>query len=177
MLIDWRLLNRLHAEGLEKSGETLAAFREYLDLVQEVGQSNDLIEMSFDHRVRDDRWLRGRLTHLQSLANEALRQQMQVSLNEVIAAQEPAVKPHYAGVLGIDLAPQLHLELALSNGLDRFKTERILLMKDEPDTLYHTSQISTPCRNDASTSARFGMNSWAMWPLKPVSTIAFITAG
>ncbi len=130
-----RLLNRLNAEGLEKSGETLAAFREYLDLVQEVGQSNDLIEMSFDHRVRDDRWLRGRLTHLQSLANEALRQQMQVSLNEVIAAQEPAVKPHYAGVLGIDLAPQLHLELALSNGLDRFKTERILWALSESNDL------------------------------------------
>ena len=121
-----QLLNRLNAEGLEKSGETLAAFREYLDLVQEVGQSNDLIEMSFDHRVRDDRWLRGRLSHLQSLANEALRQQMQLSLNEVLAAQEPAVKPHFASVLGIDLSPQLHLELALSNGLDRFKTERIL---------------------------------------------------
>lgn len=121
-----RLLNRLNAEGLEKSGETLAAFREYLDLIPEVGQSNDLIELSLDHRVRDDRWLRGRLTHLQSLASEALRQQMQLSLDEVIVAQTPAAKPHFASVLGIDLAPQLHLELALSNGLDRFKTERIL---------------------------------------------------
>lgn len=130
-----RLLNRLNAEGLEKSGETLEAFREYLDLVQEVGQSNDLIEMSFDHRVRDDRWLRGRLTHLQSLASEALRHQMRLSLNEVIAAQEPAVKPHYASVLGIDLAPQLHLELARSNGLDRFKTDRILWTLSESSDL------------------------------------------
>lgn len=121
-----RLLNRLNAEGLEKSGETLAAFREYLDLIPEVGQSNDLMELSFDHRVRDDRWLRGRLAHLQSLASVDLRQQMQLSLNQVIAAQAPSVKPHYASVLGIDLAPQLHLELALKNGLDRFKTERIL---------------------------------------------------
>ena len=121
-----RLLNRLHAEGLEKSGDSLTAFREYLDLVKSVGQSDTLMEMSFDHRVRDDRWLRGRLTHLYSLSSGAIRQQMQQSLKDAIAAQEATLKPHFAGVLGIDLAPQLHLELALANGLDQFKTERVL---------------------------------------------------
>ena len=41
----------------------------------------------------------------------------------------------------------------------------------------HTSQIVTPCFSDASTSGRAGTNSCATCPLKPVSTIAFITAG
>ncbi len=121
-----RLLNRLHAEGLEKSGDLLASFREYLDLIREVGESDMLMDLSPDHRVRDDRWLRGRLTHLHSLADEALRQQMQQSLKEVIAAQEATLKPHFASVLGIDLAPQLHLELALTQGFDQFKSERVL---------------------------------------------------
>src|SRR2546428_26499 len=39
----------------------------------------------------------------------------------------------------------------------------------------HTSQICTPCFSEARTSGRAGMNSWATWPLKPVSTMAFIT--
>jgi outer membrane protein assembly factor BamB len=121
-----RMLNRLHAEGLEKSGDSLTAFREYLDLVQSVGQSDTLMELSIDHRVRDDRWLRGRLTHLYSLSSGAIRLQMQQSLKAAIAAQEATLMPHFAGVLGIDLAPQLHLELALANGLDQFKTERVL---------------------------------------------------
>ena len=41
----------------------------------------------------------------------------------------------------------------------------------------HTSQIVTPCLSDASTSGRAGTNSCATWPLKPVSTMAFMTAG
>ena len=121
-----RLLNRLHAEGLEKSGDSRAAFREYLDLIPSVGESDVLMEMSFDHRVRDDRWLRGRLTHLYSLSSGALRTQMQQSLKDAIAAQEATRRPHFASVLGIDLAPQLHLDLALTQGLDQFKSERVL---------------------------------------------------
>ena len=42
---------------------------------------------------------------------------------------------------------------------------------------FHTSQISTPCLSEARASGRFGTNSWATKPLKPVSTIALITAG
>ena len=41
----------------------------------------------------------------------------------------------------------------------------------------HTSQISTPCLSEARASGRLGMNSCATWPLKPVATMAFITAG
>lgn len=41
----------------------------------------------------------------------------------------------------------------------------------------HTSQMVTPCFREASASGRLGMNSWATWPLKPVSTMAFMTAG
>src|SRR5439155_16938451 len=40
----------------------------------------------------------------------------------------------------------------------------------------HTSQICTPCLSDTSTSGRAGWNSCATCPLKPVSTMAFITA-
>src|SRR5579859_3521045 len=42
---------------------------------------------------------------------------------------------------------------------------------------HHTSQIVTPCFREASASGRLGMNSCATWPLKPVSTMAFMTAG
>ncbi len=146
-----RLLNRLNAEGLEKSGDSLAAFREYLDLVKEVGANDTLMEMSFDHRVRDDRWLRGRLTHLHSLASEALRPQMRQSLQEVITALEPTLKPHFAGVLGIDLAPQLHLELALKNGLDQFKTERVLwTLSESPDPALRGPAVGRLVRHELS---------------------------
>ncbi len=44
-------------------------------------------------------------------------------------------------------------------------------------SMVYTSQISTPCFNEARGSLRLGMNSWAQNPLKPVSMMAFITAG
>src|SRR5437867_10782686 len=47
---------------------------------------------------------------------------------------------------------------------------------DHRDASY-TSQICTPCLSDANTSGRAGRNSCATCPLKPVSTMAFITAG
>lgn len=45
------------------------------------------------------------------------------------------------------------------------------------ESMDYTSQISTPCFKEARASLRLGMNSWAQNPLKPVSMIAFITAG
>lgn len=42
---------------------------------------------------------------------------------------------------------------------------------------HQTSQMSTPCFREAMASGRLGINSWATKPLKPVSTMAFITAG
>ncbi len=45
-----------------------------------------------------------------------------------------------------------------------------------PNGIY-TSQMLTPCLSEARASERLGMNSCATWPLKPVSTIAFIMAG
>ena len=121
-----KLLNRLNAEGLEKSGELVAAFREYLDLIPEIGHGDTMIEVAFDHQVREDRWLRARLTHMAALANSAQLQQMQTAIREAFAAQDAAIKPHFANVIGIDLAPQLHLELALSNRLDQFMAPRVL---------------------------------------------------
>lgn len=41
----------------------------------------------------------------------------------------------------------------------------------------YTSQMPTPCLSDARAFGRLGTNSWATWPLKPVSAMAFITAG
>src|SRR6266496_6354521 len=35
-----------------------------------------------------------------------------------------------------------------------------------------TSQMPTPCLREAMASGRFGINSWATKPLKPVSRIA-----
>ena len=146
-----RLLTRLHAEGLEKSGDLLAAFREYLALVGEVGQNDQLMELSSDHRVRDDRWLRGRLTHLHSLASGPLRQQVQQSLQEAIAAQAPTLRPHFAGVLGIELAPRLHLDLALSNGLDGFKVGRILwTLSESPDPALRGPAVARLIRQELS---------------------------
>ena len=49
--------------------------------------------------------------------------------------------------------------------------------KVQPSGSTYTSQIWTPCFKEASTSGRAGINSWATCPLKPVSTMAFITAG
>lgn len=122
-----RLVNRLFAEGLEKSGESLAAFRAYLDLVDDINPGDELMEIAVNHRVRDDRWLRGRLTQLHSLANDSLRQQMRQALSEKYAAEpEPPQKLRFAHVVGIDLAPQLHLELALANRLDQFMGQRVL---------------------------------------------------
>ncbi len=122
-----RLVNRLSAEGLEKSGESLAAFRAYLDIVDDINLSDELMEISINHRARDDRWLRGRLTQLHALANDSLRQQMRQALTEKYAAvPEPPQKLHFAQVVGFDLAPQLHLELAMANRLDQFMGQRVL---------------------------------------------------
>ena len=129
-----KLLIQLHAEGLEKSGEGLAAFREYLELVPGVSRNESLQNVAFDHQVRSDRWLRGRLTRVYSLANEAQQQQMQVAINEVAAAQEPSQKVLFARVLGIDLAPQLHLDLALSNKLESFLAQRVFWTLSESKT-------------------------------------------
>ena len=110
-----------------------------------------MLELSSDHRVRDERWLRGRLTHLHSLAGESLRPQLQQSLNEAIAAQQPTLKPHFASVLGIDLAPQLHLDLALSNGIDRSKAERILwTLSESRDPALRGPAVAKLVRNELS---------------------------
>ena len=121
-----KLLNRLDAEGLEKAGESLNAFQAYLELVRDISWDDELIEVTFDHRVREDRWLCGRLTHLYTLADETLRQQMRSSINQAVATHDNPVKTQFATVLGMTLAPELHLELALANSFDPFKSQRVL---------------------------------------------------
>ncbi len=151
-----KLLTRLHAEGLERVGELVAAYRAYLELLPEIARGSpqsgeSLTETSPNLQIRTDRWLRGRLTHLRTLADEPSRTQMDAALQEVIAAQEPHVKPQLASVLGIDLAPQLHLDLALANRLDYFLGQRVLwTLSESNDPRWRGPAVTRLFRSEVS---------------------------
>ena len=130
-----RLLNQILAEGLEQSGESLAAFREYIELIPSVGRSDALQNVSFDHQVRNDRWLRGRLTRLYELSNEAQKQEMLAVIQTALKPLDYSQKLVFARVLGIDLAPELHLQLALVNQFDQFLSQRVLWALSESSQL------------------------------------------
>ena len=154
--VQLRLLNRLNAEGLEKAGEPVAAFREYLEIVQDsiagnTVRNDSLIEYSTDLRVREDRWLRGRLGHLYSLGDESLRQQMRDAIRELSASLDVRAKSLWAEVLGIDLAPELHLELALANGVDAFQAQRVLwTLSESSDPRLAGPAVAKLLRNELS---------------------------
>lgn len=132
-----RLLNQILAEGLEQSGESLAAFREYIELIPSVGRTDALQNVAFDHQVRNDRWLRGRLTRLYSLANEAQQNEMLAVIQTAVTPLDNRQKQMFAKVLGIDLAPELHLQLALVNQfVDPFLVQRVLWTLSESRFLH-----------------------------------------
>ena len=130
-----RLLNQILAEGLEQSGESLAAFREYLELIPTVGRTDALQNVASDHQIRNDRWLRGRLTRLYSLANEAQQKEMLAAIQAAVTPLDNPQKQLAARVLGIDLAPELHLQLALINQFDQFLAQRVLWTLSESPQL------------------------------------------
>ncbi len=53
---------------------------------------------------------------------------------------------------------------------------RLVFLRSAVRPMDHTSQIRKPWASDSSGS-RTGMNSWATYPWKPVSAIAFMMAG
>lgn len=131
-----KLLTRLHAEGLEQAGAYVDAFREHLQLVVDVGsQEENQVEVTPDLRVREDRWLRGRLTHLYLMASPETQGQMQVMIHEAQARLPVAMRKQFASVIGLDLAPQLHLTLALEGALDDFLSKRVLWSLSESNDL------------------------------------------
>jgi outer membrane protein assembly factor BamB len=131
-----KLLTRLNAEGLEQAGEYLDAFREHLQLVVEVGsQEENQVEITPELRVREDRWLRGRLTHLYLMASPETQAQMQVMIREAQAGLPVALRKQFASVIGLDLAPQLHLTLALEGALEEFLSKRVLWTLSESNDL------------------------------------------
>ena len=151
-----RLLTQLNAEGLSRAGENLPAFQEYLELLQDLVRSGNsrgesLLELSANHQVREDRWLRGQLTQLYSVADESLRPQLKAALNEFLTAKEYSTKANFATVLGIDLAPELHLELARTNGADQFLTQRILwTFSESTDPQLRGPAVAKLIRNELS---------------------------
>lgn len=122
-----KLLTRLNAEGLEQAGEYLEAFREHLQLVMEVGsQEENQVEISPELRTREDRWLRGRLTHLYLMGSPESQSRMQAMMREAQASLSVVMRKQFASVIGLDLAPQLHLDLALEGAYDDFTAKRVL---------------------------------------------------
>lgn len=122
-----KLLTRLNAEGLEQAGEYMDAFHEYLQLVMEVGSEDEhQIEISPELQTREDRWLRGRLTHLYLLADPEPRVRMQAMIREAQAGLPIVARKQFATVIGLDLAPQLYLDLAIEGALDDFLAKRVL---------------------------------------------------
>ncbi|MFO1005184.1 MAG: PQQ-binding-like beta-propeller repeat protein [Planctomycetaceae bacterium] len=143
-----RLLNQILAEGLEQSGESLAAFREYIELIPSVGRSDALQNVSFDHQVRNDRWLRGRLTRLYELANEAQKQEMLAAIQEALKPLDNSQKQLFARVFGLDLTPELHLQLALVNQFDQFLSQRVLwAMSESPQLQLRGPAVARLLRN------------------------------
>lgn len=136
-----KLLTRLNAEGMEQAGEYLQAFQEYLQLVPDVSSQDEYqIEVTPELHVREDRWLRGRLTHLYRLADPEPQARMRAMIAEAHNGRTVVERRQLAHVLGIELAPQLHLDLALervfddSQGKD-FLGKRVLWTLTESDDL------------------------------------------
>ena len=143
-----RLLNQILAEGLEQSGESLAAFREYIELIPSVGHFDALQNVAFDHQVRNDRWLRGRLTRLFELANEAQKQEMLAVIQAALKPLDNSQKHLFARVLGIEMAPELHLQLALVNQFDQFLSQRVLwTMSESPHLQFRGPAVARLLRN------------------------------
>lgn len=119
------LLLRLHAAGLEAAGDRTAAFQEYLNLIRTIPPSESMVELSSGHLVREDRWLRGRLTDLYDSSSESQRESMRQMWSNLASQLSESNRPQLAAILGIELAPELYLELAQSNRLDSFMTQRV----------------------------------------------------
>lgn len=121
-----QLLGRWIAEGREKQGERLEAFQEYLDFIPSI-KPDSMIPI--DERVvgREDRWLRGRLVNLYLNSTPEEQSQLLRMIDATITAHpEPGIQRSLANVLGIELAPQLHLSLAINNQFETWSTMRIL---------------------------------------------------
>jgi outer membrane protein assembly factor BamB len=137
-----KLLTRLNAEGMEQAGEYAGAFQEYLQLVLEVGSVDESqIEISPDLHVREDRWLRGRLTHLIQLADPQLRGRMQDLTRAAWTGLDGSARKQFASVVGLELAPELYLDLALSGELEDFQGKGDFLSKRVLWTLSESTDL------------------------------------
>ncbi len=153
-----RLLNQILAEAMERSGESLSAFREYLELVPTVGRNDSLQNAASDHQIRSDRWLRGRLTRIYSLASEVQQEAMQAAIQNTAESLAAPQQQMFARVLGIDLAPELYLQLALNNQPDPFIAQRVLwTLSESPHLQWRGPAVARLIRNLLAQSRMSGL--------------------
>ncbi|MFP6667223.1 MAG: PQQ-binding-like beta-propeller repeat protein [Pirellulales bacterium] len=80
---------RILAKGLEDCGELRESLRAYFQLADASATTKPMMKISNTHTVRLDRWLRARLSRLQTDLND---QQREVFVNEVATRRDGAIR-------------------------------------------------------------------------------------
>lgn len=110
-----RRFRRLYAQGLQDAGETVAAFREYLQFAAVIPEIPELERIAPDWSVREDRWSRGRLAAIWESSDagqrDTLRRVLDESISEVLGSDDDV---RMAGLLAVipdrDAADRLRLQ-------------------------------------------------------------------